>query len=75
MVSLQDLFDAVAAINRLYDARHQPTARAILPPQTVSDGTVRIRLVEARIGELRVGGTTWLRDDFIPAGSISSRAS
>ena len=66
VVSLQDLFDAVAAINRLYDARHQPTARAILPPQTVSDGTVRIRLVEARLGELRVGGTTWLRDDFIP---------
>ena len=66
VVSLQDLYDLVGSINRLYDDRHQPTARAILPPQTVTDGTVRIRLVEARVGELRVGGTTWLRDDFIP---------
>lgn len=55
-VSLKDLFDAVAALNKLYADRHMPTARAFLPPQEIQDGVVEIRLVEARVGAIKVEG-------------------
>lgn len=53
-VSLDDLFEAVAALNRLYDERQMPTARAVLPPQDIRDGVVRIQLVEAKVGTVAV---------------------
>ena len=64
-VSLADLQQAIDAINALYAERGQATARAILPPQTIKDGLVRIRLVEARVGEVRVLGTEALDPAFI----------
>lgn len=53
-LSLEDLFAAVAALNGVYDQKQMPTARAVLPPQDIRDGVVRIRLVEARVGEVQV---------------------
>lgn len=64
-LSLNDLFEAVAAINRLYDARQMPTARAVLPPQDVVGGVVRIRLVEARVGAVKVDAAHQVTDGFV----------
>lgn len=64
-LSLNDLFDAVAAINRLYDARNMPTARAVLPPQDIQNGLVRIRLVEAKVGAVVVGAEHQVSDTFV----------
>lgn len=64
-VSLEDLFDAVEAINRLYDERQMPTARAVLPPQDIRDGVVRIRLVEAKVGTVDVQAQNQVSPDFV----------
>lgn len=57
-VSFAELQAAVAALNALYDSRGYASARALLPPQTVQAGVVRIRLVEARVGDVRVVGAS-----------------
>ena len=64
-VTLAELQQAIDAINALYAAGGHATARAILPPQTVTDGKVRVRLVEARVGEVRVLGTEALDPAFV----------
>jgi hemolysin activation/secretion protein len=64
-VSLKELFEAVAKINKLYDAKNIKTARAILPPQEVKDGTVKIQLVEARLGGIKISGLKSVRGDFV----------
>jgi hemolysin activation/secretion protein len=64
-VSLKELFEAVAKINQLYDAKNIKTARAILPPQEVKDGTVKIQLVEARLGGIKISGLKSVRGDFV----------
>lgn len=64
-VSLADLQAAVVQINKLYDARRALTARAFLPPQTVRDGVVQIRLVESRTGRLQVQGNQSLASDYV----------
>jgi hemolysin activation/secretion protein len=63
--SLADLMEAVAAINALYAGKSMPTARAFLPPQDIKDGVVRIRLVEARVGEIRMGAMTQVTPEFV----------
>lgn len=59
--SIRELFTAVDKINDLYRQKGYLTARAILPPQKVEAGTVRIRLVEGRVGMISVEGNhhTW----------------
>ncbi len=64
-LSLADLFEAVAALNKLYDAKNMPTARAYLPQQDIANGIVKINLVEARIGQIQVGPTTHVSSDFV----------
>ena len=50
-VGVDELQQAVDQINQLYAEKNYITARAVLPPQTVTDGIVRIQLVEGRIGD------------------------
>ncbi|MCA1978139.1 MAG: BamA/TamA family outer membrane protein [Thiobacillus sp.] len=64
-LSLADLFEAVAAINGLYDDKHMPTARAFLPPQEIRDGIVTLRLVEARVGEIQIGEMQQISQSFV----------
>ncbi len=64
-VSLADLQQAIDDLNALYTAAGQATARAILPPQTIKDGVVRFRLVEAKVGVVRVNGTKAIDPAFI----------
>lgn len=55
-VSLNDLFKIVDRLNALYREKGFITAKAILPPQQVKEGVVRIRLVEGRFGKIIVEG-------------------
>ncbi len=55
-VTLADLQHAVALINALYAKQGIITARAVLPPQHVVNGVVRIQLIEARLDRVAVAG-------------------
>jgi hemolysin activation/secretion protein len=55
-VTLADLQHAVAQFNALYAKAGVITARAVLPPQHVVNGIVRIRLIEARLDRVAVIG-------------------
>src|SRR5690606_26407148 len=55
-ISLAELQELAERVNDLYRAKGVVTARAVIPPQDVSDGVVRIRLVEGRYGELSLRG-------------------
>jgi len=63
---LAALQQAVADINALYATAGAPTARALLPPQDVDGGLVRIQLVEARIGAVRLGPTRLAAQQVLP---------
>ncbi len=63
-VHFADLESAVAALNQLYQQRGILTARAVLPRQTVHNGIVRIQLIEARLGQVRVLGAKQTPSSF-----------
>ncbi len=62
--TLSDLNNIVASINKLYKSRGFITATALLPPQTVVNGTVHIQLVEARLGKIIIKNNRHTRSSY-----------
>lgn len=64
-LDINQLMGVVNEINKLYATKAQVIARAVLPRQKVSGGVVKIQLIEARLGEIRVEGNEYTRDSYI----------
>jgi hemolysin activation/secretion protein len=64
-VSLNDLFEVVAELNKLYGEKNIQTARAILPAQEIKEGVVKISLIEAYLGKIRIEGQNHMRTSFV----------
>jgi hemolysin activation/secretion protein len=64
-VHFAELQRILSAVNRLYDQKGYVTARAILPPQNIEQGRVRIQLVEGRVGDLVLEGNTYMSPAFL----------
>jgi hemolysin activation/secretion protein len=64
-VDLAELQKIVDAVNALYGKKGVVTARAVLPPQTVRDGTVHIALVEGKLGQVTVKGNEYVADHYV----------
>lgn len=57
-ITLAKVFDIVDAITAKYRNDGYVLSRAVLPPQTITDGEVRIRIVEGYINDVRIEGET-----------------
>lgn len=65
--SMGDIESARAALEKAYASAGYQTVYVIIPKQTVRDGTVRLKAVEAKIGELRVKSGNWVSDEAVTA--------
>ncbi|NMB11636.1 MAG: ShlB/FhaC/HecB family hemolysin secretion/activation protein [Firmicutes bacterium] len=63
-MSMEQLQAVIEQINELYREKSFITARAILPPQTIVDGVVRIELVEGTVGDIVVEGNRATREGY-----------
>jgi hemolysin activation/secretion protein len=64
-LTIQDLFTAVNDINTLYSDKGYVTARAMLPPQKITNGVVTIKLIEGVVGNIEVKGNNSTRRQYI----------
>ena len=64
-VQLNDIYAIVDKINALYNEKGYVTCRAFLPPQTITDGTVKLLLVEGRTGTATVSGNKYTKAKYI----------
>lgn len=64
-VTITELFQAVQAINALYAEKQYITSKAILQPQQIAEGIVKIDLVEGRIGKIIVEGNKTTSEEYI----------
>lgn len=60
-VDLAEIGKLVQAVNDLYAEKGQITASAVLPPQKLDGGVLKVQLVEGRVGKVSVNGAvqTW----------------
>ncbi len=64
-VDLAKLQEIANAITKLYNEKGYVTCKAILVPQTVKDGVVKIDLLEGMVGEVEVVNNKNTDDDYI----------
>ncbi len=57
--------NVVDEFNELYAEKGHPTARAFLGSKKIRNGVVKIRLVEAEVGELQIKGAQDVHPEFI----------
>lgn len=64
-VTIKQLYELVDKINALYSKKGYLTCRAFLTQQTISDGTVKITLIEGSTGDVEVTGNKFTKDKYI----------
>ncbi len=64
-VFMSDIQAAINGLNTLYAEKGYVTARAYLPEQTVSNGNIKIELIESRIGNVTVTNNRYTTDNYI----------
>lgn len=64
-VTFADLQALVAEVQDLYVQAGIVTARALLPPQEIRDGVLRVQLVEAVVEEVRIEGLERTSPEFL----------
>ena len=64
-ITFTQLEEIVARINKLYLEKGYVTARAYLPEQTVENETIRIELLEGKVGDISIEGNRWTRTRYI----------
>ncbi len=64
-LSFAELFQARSAVTQLYIERGYITSGALIPPQTIQDGVVKIQVVEGVLEAINVTGTRRLNPDYV----------
>jgi hemolysin activation/secretion protein len=63
-VRFQDLNNIIEAFDKLYKER-QYVGKAVLPPQKIDKGKIRIQLVESRVADIEVIGNDSTNESFL----------
>jgi len=61
---IKDIFMVIDELNELYSSKNVVTARAVLPPQKVENGVIKIKLIEAHLGNIHVEGNQHTRSSY-----------
>lgn len=64
-VTLYDLRKVALAITRWYRGKGYVTSRAFIPAQAVEKGLVRIRIVEGKVGQIKIEGNRWFSAELL----------
>jgi hemolysin activation/secretion protein len=71
-IDLAGIGKLVQEVNDLYAEKGQITASAVLPPQKLEGGVLKVKLVEGRVGKIGISGTVqtwpWYIQSQVPIG-------
>jgi hemolysin activation/secretion protein len=64
-ITFAELIQVQEAITQLYERRGYRTSGAVIPPQTLEQGIVRVEVVEGTVEDIRVTGTRRLNPNYV----------
>jgi hemolysin activation/secretion protein len=66
-MTLGELGAVIARVSAYYHSHGYPLARAIIPAQTIQNGTVRVEIIEAHYGRVRLDNRSRVVDSLLQA--------
>ncbi|MFT4637596.1 MAG: hemolysin activation/secretion protein [Verrucomicrobiales bacterium] len=64
-ITTEDLESARLAVNKRYIDKGYINSGALIPDQSINNGTVTLNIVEGALTDIRMHGNRWLRDGFL----------
>ena len=64
-VSLIDLSNVTDIITDMYRKQGYLTSKAIIPPQVIKNGNVKIQIIEGSIGTIKIDGGKWINSSYV----------
>lgn len=64
-ITFAELMEAQAEITRLYTDQGYTTSGAVIPPQTLENGVVKVQIVEGEVEAIQVTGTRRLNPNYV----------
>ena len=64
-LSLREIHKVANLITDLYRQKEYLTSRAYIPPQDLADGILEIRVLEGKMGELKIEGNRYFSDELL----------
>lgn len=67
-LTMEGLVHLREAVSQYYADHNHPVVSVIVPPQDITDGRLKLRILEGKVGEVAVRGNRWTSDRFILKG-------
>jgi hemolysin activation/secretion protein len=64
-ITFKDLEDIAAAIKAVYKKKGCLSSGAYIPEQDIKQGEVEIRVIEGKLGEVRIEGNRWFKGELL----------
>lgn len=71
-VGFNEIINAVYEITRVYQSMGYITSKAYIPPQKVSNGIIKINILEGKVGQIEINRTKWAKTSYIRNNFLKS---
>lgn len=71
-VGFNDIIDAILNITQIYQQMGYITSKAYIPPQKITDGIIKVNILEGKVGQIEINKTKWARTSYIKNNLVRS---
>jgi hemolysin activation/secretion protein len=71
-IYINDVFNTVNKINKMYYSNGYYTSYAYVPPQKIKNNTIVVNIVEGKIGEIKIEGNNHSKDNYLKNAILAS---
>lgn len=64
-IGFDELINKISDISKIYQLMGYITSKAYIPPQKITDGIIKINVLEGKIGQVEVNETKWARTSYL----------
>ncbi|HBG49963.1 MAG TPA: hypothetical protein DDW90_10825 [Cyanobacteria bacterium UBA9971] len=72
VVGFNEILDAISNITQNYRQMGYITSKAYIPPQKITDGIIKINILEGKIGQIEINDTKWTKTSYIKNNLVKS---
>lgn len=64
-IGFNEIINAISEITQTYQSMGYITSKAYIPPQEITDGIIKVNILEGKIGQININETKWVKTSYI----------
>jgi len=71
-IGFDEILNKISDITKVYQLMGYITSKAYIPPQKITDGIIKINIIEGKIAQIEINETKWAKPSYIKNNLIAS---